>query len=226
MPSLLVTGANRGVGFQLARHFAVEGWSVIATCRDPGSAHELTSMGGDVEVMTLDVNSSKSVLSLKSQLGDRPIDRLINNAGVYGPRTDFGDTDYDEWLNVLNTNTLGPMRMIEAFCDNVAASELKQIFNLSSKMGSMASTTVSNGVIYRSSKAALNMVCRSSAAALADRGVTVVNFHPGWVQTDMGGPQADFTPEESRDMLVKTFANMGPENSGLLYQPDGDLIPW
>jgi NAD(P)-dependent dehydrogenase (short-subunit alcohol dehydrogenase family) len=226
MPTLLITGANRGVGYQLTTHYAAEGWSVIATCRNPDEASELTSLGGDVEVMALDVNTTDSVLALKAQLGDRRIDRLLNNAGVYGPRTGFGETDYDAWLEVFNTNAVGPMRMIETFSDNVVASDMKQIFNISSVMSSMDATVVGSGVIYRSSKAALNMVCRSSAAALGEKGVTVANFHPGWVQTDMGGPQATLTPEESRDLLVNTFASVNPSNNGLLYAPDGAPIPW
>ena len=179
-----------------------------------------------MEVLALDVNSTDSVLALKAQLGDRAIDRLLNNAGVYGPRTGFGETDYDTWLEVFNTNAIGPMRMIETFADNVVASDMKQIFNISSVMSSMYATVVGSGVIYRSSKAALNMVCRGSAAALGEKGVTVVNFHPGWVQTDMGGPQATLTPEESRDLLVNTFANISSSNNGLLYAPDGVPIPW
>ncbi len=226
MPTLLITGANRGVGYQLTRHYAAEGWLIIATCRNPEAADDLNALEGDIQVLPLDVNSSASVQALKDILSDRPIDRLLNNAGVYGPRTDFGETDYDAWLDVFNTNAIGPMRLIETFADNVAGSDLKQIFSISSVMSSMDATTVSSGVIYRSSKAALNMVCRSSAAALVGRGVTVVNFHPGWVQTDMGGPQATLTPEESRDLLVKTFDEITLAHSGQLFGPDGSHIPW
>jgi NAD(P)-dependent dehydrogenase (short-subunit alcohol dehydrogenase family) len=226
MPTILITGANRGIGLKFSEYYSHEGWSVIGACRNPEKADALTSLCGDVTALALDVSDGVSVAEFVKKIGERPIDRLVNNAGVFGPRHDFGETDYDAWLEVFNINTLGPMRLIEALADNVAKSELKQIFNISSNMGGMAATVTSEATIYRSSKAALNMVCRSSAAALGPKGVTVVNFHPGWVQTDMGGPKADYTPQESADLLVDTFSKMTPANNGGFLNLDGTLRAW
>jgi NAD(P)-dependent dehydrogenase (short-subunit alcohol dehydrogenase family) len=164
---------------------------------------------------------------LAKELSGTPIDVLLNNAGVYGPtKMMLGKIDYDAWKEVFVVNTLAPFKLTEALLENVAGSERKLVACVSSQMGSIASNAAGRHYLYRSTKAALNMVVKSLAVDLADRRVTVVTLHPGWVKTDMGGEEADLTPEESvrsvRGVLDKiTFAD-----SGTFLNYDGSPIPW
>ena len=202
MPSALITGANRGLGLEFARQYLAEGWRVYAACRDPESASELRRLadGSDhkLHIITLDVTESTSVKAAAAELEGRAIDVLINNAGVGGPRGQgIGNIDYESWSRVLEVNTLGPMRVAEAFVNNVAQSQRKLIVTITSGMGSIADNTSGGAFAYRSSKAAVNMVMRSLAIDLAPRGITCVVINPGWVRTDMGGPQATLTTTDS-----------------------------
>ena len=202
MPSALITGANRGLGLEFARQYLAEGWQVYAACRDPESASELRRLadGSDhkLHIITLDVTESTSVKAAAAELEGRAIDVLINNAGVGGPRGQgIGNIDYESWSRVLEVNTLGPMRVAEAFVNNVAQSQRKLIVTITSGMGSIADNTSGGAFAYRSSKAAVNMVMRSLAIDLAPRGITCVVINPGWVRTDMGGPQATLTTTDS-----------------------------
>src|SRR5690606_28743482 len=140
---------------------------------------------GDVVCHRLDVTNGLKVAGLARELAAEPIDVLINNAGIYGPRAGFGETDYDEWLEVLKVNTLAPLRMVERFVDLIDKSQHKTVVNISSRMGAIGENTSGGAYIYRSSKAALNMVTQSLANDLAGRGFKVISFQPGWVQTDM-----------------------------------------
>jgi NAD(P)-dependent dehydrogenase (short-subunit alcohol dehydrogenase family) len=231
MPTVLITGANRGIGLAFARSFIADGWRVHACCRHPDKAQELRSAAesanAGVGVHRLDVTDGLKVASLARELMDEPIDVLINNAGVMGPRgASLGKTDYDEWLPVFGVNVLGPMRMAERFVEHVAASERKLIINISSRMGSIADNTSGGSYIYRSSKAALNMVSKSLANDLADRGITVVAFHPGWVRTDMGGRNAAITPTESVEGMRDVISRLTPADSGKFLSFDGRELPW
>jgi NAD(P)-dependent dehydrogenase (short-subunit alcohol dehydrogenase family) len=167
------------------------------------------------------------VQRLAVHLHDRPIDILFNNAGIYGP-TDavFGHTDEARWLECLHTNVIAPMKMMEAFSTQVAASKHKLIVAMSSKMGSMADNGSGGSYIYRSSKAALNAVMKSAAIDLAPRGVKVAILHPGWVRTDMGGPNAEITVAESVGRMRDILGAVTPENSGSFFDIDGSIIPW
>lgn len=230
MASVLITGANRGIGFEFARSFADDGWHVHACCRNPDRAKALKELAaGTVGVVTahkLDVTDGLKVASLARALADEPLDILINNAGVYGPRTGFGETDYDLWLPVIAANVLAPMRMAERFVAHVAAGERKLIVNISSRMGSIADNSGGGSYIYRSSKAALNAVVKSLSVDLAPRGITVVAFHPGWVQTDMGGPNATITAAESVKGMRAAIEELGPGDSGGFFNYDGGVLPW
>src|SRR3546814_2142619 len=161
------------------------------------------------------------VSSLARELADEAIDRLINNAGVYGPRTGFGETDYDEWADVLQVNAMAPLRMVERFVGLVEKSELKTVVNISSRMGSVAENSSGGAYIYRTSKAALNMVTKSLAIDLAGRGITVVCFHPGWVQTDMGSAGATLPPAQSVAGMRQVIAGLGPADSGRFFNYAG-----
>ncbi len=232
MPSVLITGANRGLGLAFAKQYAAAGWRVHAACRTPNGADTLNAVaattGGQVTVYSLDVGDGDSVAALASDLHGEAIDVLLNNAGTYlGKQRGFGETDYDDWLETLRINTCAPLRMVEALIANVAASERRQIICISSKMGSMADNTTDGGAyLYRSSKAALNAVVRSLTVDLADRGVTVVAFHPGWVSTDMGGHGAPVTPRLSVHGMREVIDRLTATDSGRFLDYQGAEIPW
>ena len=221
MPTVLITGASRGLGREFARQFAAQGWRVIATCRNPAAA----DIEGEVHAM--DVTDAQSVQSLADKLAGDPIDLLLNNTGVYGPRdSDFGRIDYDAWDEVLRINALAPIRVAEAFADHVLGSELKQMVFISSMMGSIAQTSVGDGFIYRSSKTCLNMAVNILSNQLRPRGATCVLFHPGWVRTDMGGPSAAIDPTVSVGGMMNVIKRLKPEDSGRFINYDGFDFPW
>ncbi len=229
MPTVLITGANRGIGLAFARAFAADGWRLYACCRNPDKAKDLKALGagsGAVTVHRLDVTDGLQVASLARELAGEPIDLLLNNAGVIGPRSGFGETDYDRWLPVFAVNTLAPMRMAERFVEHLAKSERKLIVNISSIMGSIARNTGGGSIAYRASKAALNMVSKCLAVELAARGITVVMFHPGWVSSDMGGPGAPVTPEASAAGMRAVIDRITAEDNGRLYDYTGEELPW
>jgi NAD(P)-dependent dehydrogenase (short-subunit alcohol dehydrogenase family) len=224
MPTILITGASRGIGLEFARQFSADGWTVIAACRKPAGATELSAISG-VEVHPLDVDDGESVTALKATIGERPIDVLMNNAGVIGQRAGFGTLDYNAWAGAMNTNVFGPMRMAEAFVDNVLAGERKQMAFITSRMGSITETSP-NAYVYRASKAALNMAVRCMSLELAGKGVTAVLFHPGHVSTDMGGASAPVTPAQSVTGMKRQILGFTQADNGRFLAYDGGEIPW
>ncbi len=227
MPSVLITGANRGIGLAFAGSFAADDWRVHACCRNPDRAEDLADLSaGAVTLHRLDVTDGASIAGLSRELADETIDVLVNNAGVMGPRTGFGEIDYDGWLPVFETNTLAPMRMAEGFVEQVAKSGRKLIVNISSIMGSLGENAGGGAIVYRSSKAALNMVSKSLSVELAARGITVIVFHPGWVRTDMGGAGAAVTPGESVEGMRAVIERVTPDDSGRFFNFDGQEIQW
>jgi NAD(P)-dependent dehydrogenase (short-subunit alcohol dehydrogenase family) len=230
MPTVLITGANRGIGLALARGYAGEGWRVHACCRHPDKAADLKALqaeaGDRIVLHRLDVTDGLMVSGLARELADEAIDLLINNAGVSGPRSGFGETDFDAWQPVLAANTFAPLRMAEHFVEQVARGERKLIVNISSKMGSIAANEKSNSIIYRASKAALNQVSKCVSVALGPRGITVILFHPGWVSTDMGGAEAPVTPVESAAGIRAVIARTTPADNGRFFNYDGEELPW
>jgi NAD(P)-dependent dehydrogenase (short-subunit alcohol dehydrogenase family) len=231
MPSALITGANRGLGLEFARQYLAEGWQVYVTCRDPDSASELQRLADasddKLQILALDVTDPASVKSAAAELDGQAIDLLLNNAGIGGPRGQtIGNIDYEAWMKVLDVNTMGPMRVSEAFVDHVAKSERKLIVTLTSGMGSLADNTSGGSIAYRSSKAAVNMVMRSLAIDLALRSITCVVINPGWVLTDMGGPHATLTPVESVTMLRGLIETLRPAQSGKFFNYGGREYAW
>lgn len=226
MPTLLITGANRGLGLEFVRGYAADGWRVHACCRNPEKTKALKAVEGEVVCHRLDVTDGLRVAGLARELAGEPVDVLLNNAGVYGPRSGFGETNYDDWLDVLKVNTLAPLRMAERFADHVAASRRKLIVSISSGMASIALNDSGGSYGYRSSKAALNMITKGLAADLAPRGVTVVALDPGWVRTDMGGPNAPLTPAESVADLRAVIDGLTPADSGRFLSRRGEQRPW
>jgi NAD(P)-dependent dehydrogenase (short-subunit alcohol dehydrogenase family) len=231
MPSTLITGSNRGLGLEFARQYAADRWQVYATCRNPNSASELRKLADasdqNVQVLALDVTDLASIKAAAAALDGQAIDLLLNNAGVGGPRGQtIGNIDYDAWAKVLDVNTMGPLRVSEAFVENVARSERKLVVTLTSGMGSIGDNTSGGAFAYRSSKAAVNMVMRSLAIDLAPRGITCLVINPGWVQTDMGGPHGNLTPAESVTRLRRLIEGFGPSHSGMFFNHDGREYAW
>jgi NAD(P)-dependent dehydrogenase (short-subunit alcohol dehydrogenase family) len=231
MPSALITGANRGLGFEFARQYLADGWQVYAACRDPVSASELRRLAEDsgetLRILAMDVTDPASIKAAAEELDGQTIDLLLNNAGIIGPRSQtIGNIDYEAWAKVIDVNTMGPTRVSEAFVDHVARSDRKLIVTLTSGMGSLADNTSGGSIAYRSSKAAVNMVMRSLAIDLAPRGLTCVVVNPGWVQTDMGGANATLTPVESVTALRRLIDTLGPAQSGKFFNYDGREYAW
>ncbi len=230
MTTVLVTGANRGIGLEFVRQYADDGASVIACCRDPDAAKELQSLAassrGRMRVMKLDVASAADIAALKTALAGQPIDILINNAGISGPRRQSSDDiDLEGWLETFRVNTVAPVAVSQALHANLKAGAEKKLAAITSQLGS----TANNGgqrYAYRSSKAALNNAMRGLSRDWAGDGIAVGIFHPGWVKTDMGGQGAPVTPEESVRGLRQRIAELGPTTSGAYRDYAGAELAW
>jgi NAD(P)-dependent dehydrogenase (short-subunit alcohol dehydrogenase family) len=236
MARVLVTGASRGLGLEFAKQYASDGWKVVATVRQPKEAKELLDLGKkypELKIYELDVADEESIQDLADELDGKPIDVLIHNSGIY-PREGqkIGEIDYDGWRKAFETNVFGPMRVTEALLENVAASERKQIAAISTSMSSLRSVQAGSvaqagtSYQYRSSKTALNMAMAILAKELEPRGISVVLFDPGWVKTDMGGPRAQLTPEESIGGMRKVLAGDPKQIAGKFLGHDGTQRPW
>ena len=227
---VVIAGASRGLGLEFCRQFLAKGDKVYACCRAPEKASELLKLKqaskDRLETVPLDVNSD-AMLSNLPHVIDEPIDILIYNAGIYGPRNlDYSQVGVDEWMDVLRTNTVASLMVVKALAEKVAQSTEKKIILMSSKMGSVGDNHRGGSYIYRSSKAAMNAVGKSLAVDLASQGVKVAIVHPGWVQTDMGGPQAAIDAETSVSGLCQVIESLSAENSGKFFNFDGSIIPW
>jgi len=227
MPTVMITGANRGLGLEFAVQYAADGWRVLAACRDPSEGGRLKEHDGDIKVLPLDVTDYGAVEALAHELRREAIDLLVNNVGIYGPRPcQLGSIDYTAWEEVMHINTLSAMKVAESFVDHVARSDKKIIAAISSKMGSLTDNASGGSYIYRSSKAALNAVMKSLAVDLAPKEIIVAMFHPGWVRTDMGGPSALIDASESVSGIRGVIGDLSLEQSGRFFNYDGTEISW
>ena len=226
MPTVLITGANRGIGLEFARQYAEAGYRVHAACRTPESADALGSLGKGVKLHALDVTDHGRIEALAAGLKGEAIDIVINNAGIYGAQQELGKIDYAAWEEVMRVNTLAPLKMAECFLPHLEAGKMKMIASLTSRMGSIAENDAGGVYIYRSSTAALNAAARSLALDLAPRGITVIVFHPGWVKTDMGGAGALIDAETSVGGMRAVIKGAGPKDSGRFFNYDGTEVPW
>ena len=230
MPSILITGANRGIGLELARSFVGHNWQVFACCRSPESAEELNllaSGNNDVRILRLDVTDETAIARVAGELSNEPLDILFNNAGVKGPQgQNFGDTNVEEYLEVFRINALAPLKVAEAFVEHVAASERKILACMGTLKGSLKENTSGGYYAYRSSKAALHMIVRGLAADLSARGILSVVFHPGWVRTRMGGDEAPLSVEDSAAGLTRVLLDLVPKDNGRFYDYRGVELPW
>ncbi len=227
MPTTLITGANRGIGLELARHYAAQGWQVVACCRRPDAAPEMSGLAGAVRVEALEVADHGAVERLAAALDGTPIDLLINNAGIKGPEAqDFAAMDYDGWAEVFRVNAMAPLKLAQAFGPHLAASQRRLLVSISSRMGSVGLNEGANNIAYRSSKAALNMVNKCLANELAAQGITAIVFHPGWVATDMGGSQAPVTTADSVAGMTAVIDRLTPADNGLMFDYQGAVLDW
>ena len=228
--TILITGANRGIGLNLTEQFAEDGWRVMACCRNPDQADELRGLSerlSTIEIYALEVTDYTQMKSLAAKLCDQPIDILLSNAGIYGPRgMAFGEVSAEEWLEVFEVNSIAPLMLAQAFIESVAASRQKLIAVVSSKMGSIGANASGGSYIYRSSKTAVNQVVKSMSLDLSDQGISVITLHPGWVQTDMGGSNAEISATQSGSGLKSVLQSAGPAQNGQFINFDGTPIPW
>ena len=224
MPVVVITGANRGLGLEFARQYAAEGWRVHACCRRPTDA--LSGIAGDVVLHSLDVTDAKGIAALARDLLGEAVDLLINNAGVLDCRQSLGQIDYARWEDMMRINTLAPVAVTEALLPALARAGDAKVALITSRMGSVTDNTSGGFYAYRASKAALNAVGRSLALDLADKGITVVLLHPGWVRTDMGGPNGLIDAPQSVAGLRSVIAGAKPADSGRFFAYDGRELPW
>ena len=222
--TVLVTGANRGLGLEFARQYAEAGWKVIGTARKPEQAAELEALGA--RVVQLDVADQGSVDRMATELADQPIDLLINNAGIFPRVGKIDEIDFDDYSRTLAVNTVGPVRVTRALLPNLRQGELRIIAGLSSNLGSIAENERGNFYGYRESKAALNMFTKTLAAELGPEGFTCVVLTPGWVQTDMGGPNAPLQPADSISGMKAVLDKLTPADNGSFWSYDGSQMPW
>ncbi len=222
--TVLITGANRGLGLEFARQFTQLGYTVIGTARNPEKAIELKALG--VIVVALDVTDSESVASMAESLKGTAIDILVNNAGVIGnPQENFKSFDFDQALLTYNINSLGPMRVTQALYHNLLAGKEKKVIQITSILGSIENN--SGGYYdYRASKAALNTMNKSLAIELESEGFTCVVLHPGWVKTDLGGQGAPLEPAQSIKGMLTVIQGLEDDDNGKFYDYRGNAIAW
>ncbi|WP_158258043.1 SDR family oxidoreductase [Sphingopyxis lindanitolerans] len=227
MTTILVTGASRGIGFEISRAFLRRGHHVIATCRDPDNAHDLQALEGVLEIHALDVGDPASIAHCADSLADRAIDILVNNAGIAYRDTRIGHLDYAAWRRVLDINLLAPVAVLEAFLPHLLRGEGRKAVAISSSLGSITRAGGGN-YFYRTSKAALNMAMRSIGADLAQQGVTVAVVSPGFVDTDLTQalPVPKIPARESGDGLAAYIEAMTPEDGRRFLRFNGDELPW
>ena len=229
MATVLITGTNRGIGLELVRRYLHEGWQVYACCRNPQTADELRALTADnpLSIHALDLLDESSIEVLKQDLQGKPLDLLVNNAGMGGDknRQSLGNMDYRAWLNMLQVNTLGPLRVMEALLDNLLAGEQKHVVTISSALASIAHQQ-GYMLAYSSSKTAVNSVMKSLSCVLEDQGVRVNVLSPGWVRTEMGGPEAELTAKQSAGRIYQNIASLDAQDTGLFLDHDGHIIAW
>lgn len=229
---VLITGANRGLGLEYTKQYVEAGSHVLACCRDPESAEDLLKLATNfkdlLSVHKLDVGDFSQVDLLAASLEGQAIDVLINNAGIYPDSGSgvFSDVDYVAWLEAFRINSMAPFKVAQAFTPHLKQGKLKKLVNMTSKMGSIADNTSGGSYLYRSSKTALNMITKSLSIDLAKDGITALVLHPGWVLTDMGGPNALITTAQSISGLRQVIERATLADAGKFYAYDGQEIPW
>ncbi len=229
MPHALITGANRGIGLEHTRQLLDRGWTITAGVRNPDAATDLKALDpgdGRLRIEAYDATDLNAAKALKAKV-EGPLDILFANAGIMGPSDQqFGSAASEGFMDTLRTNALAPLALAEAFADQVAESQLKVIALQSSRMGSIADNDSGGRYAYRASKAALNAVGKSLSVDLKDKGINVLILHPGWVRTDMGGPNGNLTVTECVDGQLDLIARANPAMNGRFFHVSGQDLPW
>jgi NAD(P)-dependent dehydrogenase (short-subunit alcohol dehydrogenase family) len=227
MATVMITGANRGIGFELTKRYAQAGNDVIACCREPKKAGELNALD-HVQVCGVHVSNGDSVAALKAEIGDRAIDLLINNAGAPGPappQQSALEMDYDGWAEAFAVNTMAPFRMLQTFRENLKAAEVAKVITITSQMGAL-DLNWPLMYAYCSSKAAVNKIMRMVSLELAADGTVVALIHPGHVKTEMGGASAEIEVEESAAGIMSVIEGLSLEGTGCFMKWNGEVHPW
>jgi NAD(P)-dependent dehydrogenase (short-subunit alcohol dehydrogenase family) len=229
MSTILVTGANRGIGLEFVRQYANDGAKVIACAREPDQAtalKELAEKHRQIEIRALDTSDFKACDALGKHLAAGPIDILINNAGTYGPtRQGADEMDFEGWAYTFAVNTMGPLALSQALHENLKRSREKKLVTVTSGMASTA-TTEGGYLAYRASKAAVNNVMRNLSVDWRKDGIIVAVLSPGWVRTDMGGAGAPLSPEQSVTGMRQVIAGLTKADSGKFLTWQGQERPW
>lgn len=229
MPHALITGANRGIGLEHTRQLLDRGWTITAGVRNPDAATDLKALDpgdGRLRIEAYDATDLNAAKALKAKV-EGPLDILFANAGIMGPSDQqFGSAASEGFMDTLRTNAFAPLALAEAFADQVAESQLKVIALQSSRMGSIADNDSGGRYAYRASKAALNAVGKSLSVDLKDKGINVLILHPGWVRTDMGGPNGNLTVTECVDGQLDLIARANPAMNGRFFHVSGQDLPW
>jgi NAD(P)-dependent dehydrogenase (short-subunit alcohol dehydrogenase family) len=224
MSTIVITGANRGIGLALARGYVAAGDRVIAACRAPDEAADLKALAesssGRVAIRRIDIGDPASITAFSATV-DEPVDILINNAGISGgDHQSLGDIDYGDWTNAFEVMTYGPLRLVTALLPQLGQSAGARIMTVSSQIGANV-WPMGGYYIYGAAKAASNRVMQSLAHDLKPRGIAVGSIHPGWVQTDMGGAGAEIPAQESADGIRKVIAGLSLENTARFWKWNG-----
>jgi len=223
MPTVLITGCDTGLGVEFARQYAAEGYRVFATCLDPDTADATRAIKGDLHVRKLDVSDLAAIDALADELRNEPIDILISNAGLGKHHPSFGQTDYAQWHRILDVNLIGPMKLAEAFVEHLAASQMKVMAFVSSRMGSIALNMTGGSYAYRSSKAGLNAVVKGLAVDLQPRHILVLALHPGWAKTE---PGARVDVERSVAGMRAVIQRCSRHETGCFFAFNDTMLPW
>lgn len=231
MATILITGANRGLGLEFCKQYASDGWNVLACCREPQKAIaliQLSHLFPNISILSLDVSDLLQIELLAKQLEGTAIDVLLANAGIYGDESGhgFGNLDYSQWQKNMIVNVFAPVKLTEAFLPNLQMGTQKKVVAISSLMGSIADNGSGGSILYRSSKAALNAAMKSVSIDNRHRNIAVLILHPGWVKTDMGGTNAPMQIPESVQKMRDTIANFSLAQSGEFLRYDGANLPW
>ena len=230
MTNVLITGANRGLGLGFVKSFLAKNVNVICTTRNISGSKELLESKKkypkNLEILELDLLGENSEIALSELLSDKPIDIFINNAGVGNSNQRFGVVSSKPWVEVLKVNLIAPLTVTQSIIENIKKGSDKKIYFLSSQLGSIEDNTSGGMYIYRSSKTALNQVVKSLSVDLKPMGITVISLHPGWVKTDMGGPNAPVSIDESIKGMMKVINMTDIRNTGTFLNFDGQGLPW
>jgi len=234
VPTVLITGANRGIGLEYVRQYSGRGWTVIGTARKPAEATELKALAAAnpaILIEQLDVSDLASVDALAEKYRGKPVDILVNNAGITGTPADqvFGKLNYPVFEQVFRTNVIGPLKVAEAFLPNLEAGQQKKLVNVSSSEGSIGSVTAGRTYFYRASKAALNMEMKNLAAVLKGKGISLALINPGPVDTDMmkGAPKSMLrSKEQAVADMIRISDRLNVNNTGLYWNFSGEFLPW